>query len=218
MTTALQLPVLARPGTSESRRRFRKQVLPIGTVPYSGRTLRFDLPVLRQLATNFARRAMNQVPFVVADDQNRHTAAPEAFRGEVVALTVQPDGLEATLELTAAGAELVASNPALGVSARIAQDHPFGLVLEHVCGTLRPRAEGMRPWEPIDLSASIEQQLIDLTEASWTEIVDELREERAVEEAARRWVSTGDARRPIDLSNQPRNEAQRLAALMEAYS
>lgn len=164
--TAIQLPYRRKDAQRVGARLFKKQVLKIGQIDYQGRTLDFTRDYLEELARNFTGKAYDQVPFVLADGENRHTMDPERFRGEVKGVEVTDDGLHALIELTDEGARVVEQNPRLAVSARIVEDHPKGRALQHVLGTLDPRATGMKPWEAIELSSG-SPPVIDLTAATF---------------------------------------------------
>lgn len=149
MKTALLTPFVEGEAEKAGAKRFRKQLLPVGSLEYEGETLDFSKPKLEELARNF-KDSGEQVPFVLADGENRHTSDPERFRGEVVDLSVEDDGLYAVVEASEKGAELIADNPKLGISARIVRDGKD--LIEHVCGTLVPRVKGMKPWKAVALS------------------------------------------------------------------
>lgn len=179
MPTALQTPIRRNDkATKVGPKRYRKQLVPTGTVEKGGRKLNFtvkgeakgpDSIDLAEVAKNFTAGAMDQVPFLLANEKNEHHADPEKMRGEVTALEVQPDGLYGIVELSDDGAELVSKNPKLGVSVRIGQDRPQGNVLEHVLGTLDPVAQGMKPWEAIDLARPASGvTFVDLSEGEYT--------------------------------------------------
>lgn len=169
MTTSLLTPFDFSNATKVGRSRFRKQILPMRTINYKGNDITFDRPFLQELVRSFKARAYDQVPFVLADGENRHNESPENFRGYIADLVLTSDGLDAVLDLSKAGAKLVQENPTLGVSARILQDPPrsdgrrFGKVLRHVLATMDPRVTGMRPWQAVDLSDNEKFEVVDLT-------------------------------------------------------
>lgn len=172
MTEAVQLPFRTGQATKVGRRRFRKQILPVGSIDYNGRKIDFTREYLADLADNFDAKAYDQVPFLLADPEtNAHTADPDRFRGEVTGLELAQDGLYAHIELSKPGAELVKDNPRLGVSARIVTDPPrtdgqhFTRAVQHVLGTMDPRVTGMKAWEPLDLSN--EPDVVNLTAATY---------------------------------------------------
>lgn len=160
MTIAIQTPFRDKKSVelSGGLRLFRKQVLPKRSINYKGRTITFDDQYLADLAQSFDDRAFDQVPFQLAGDDNSHTLDPERTRGEVKAFEVTADGLDAIVQLSESGAEVVRANPKLGVSARIveglerADGKSFGRAIQHVLGTLDPRVNNLKPWEAIALS------------------------------------------------------------------
>lgn len=177
MPVALQMPLEVGEAKPVGGRLFRKQVLSVGTIPYKGRTLRFDRPYLEQIVRNFNAGAFDQVPLVLANGKNEHNEDPDRFRGEVKALELTDDGVDALVELTDDGAELVRKNPRLGVSARLVPEFQrsdgrrFENVMRHVCATLDPKLNGMRPWESVSLSVrwgpQDGDQVIDLSTSSY---------------------------------------------------
>jgi hypothetical protein len=174
MSAALQMPYRERPAKEVGPRIFRKQILRTGRVPYEGKELVFDLAYLEHAVAAFKAGAYDQVPFVLADWANRHSSDPERFRGEVKALELVGDGIDALIELTEDGAEVVRKNPRLGVSARLVsdptEDGRFPVAIEHVCGTLNPRVNGLRPWETDSvrsLTQSSQYEVIDLSSARY---------------------------------------------------
>lgn len=172
MPTAYVLPWDHDAAVELSRRTYRKQVLPKGTIDYKGRRITFDDAYLAELANAFVDRAFDQVPFVLADAGNAHTMDPERFRGEVRALEHGADGLYAIVEFaTDEAAAAVLANPSLGVSARIVEDYDradgktYPRAIQHVLGTLDPRVTGMKPWEAVNLARNV-SDVVDLTSAT----------------------------------------------------
>ncbi len=155
---------------------WRKRVLPVGTIDYKGRSINFDRSYLTTLADSFNRRAYDQVPFQIADHANTHTNDPERTRGWVTGMSVNDDGLWVEVETTDAGNQLLASNPRLGVSARIVEDYlradgqHFPVALQHVLGTLDPRITELGPWQSVEMSnggGSEPDMIIDLSGGVW---------------------------------------------------
>lgn len=150
------------------RNLFRKQLLPIATIDYKGRTIDFTRDYLAGLVKAFNDRAYDQVAFQLADAQNTHTEDPERFRGEIAALELTDTGLDVIVAATDDGAKVLRDNPRLGVSAKIVEDYGradgkfFSRALKHVLGTLDPRMTGMAPWEAVD-AANDEGEVVDLT-------------------------------------------------------
>jgi hypothetical protein len=175
--TALQMPVRSEAASPVGRKLYRKQILKQGTITYKGRTLDFDRPYLEKLVKHFRAGAYEQVPFVLADGKNLHNEDPERFRGEVKGLELTPDGVDAIVELSDKGVELLEENPRLGVSARIVETAgppgeglpPVAPAVRHLCGTLDGRITGLTGWEAMsDLSNSYAPgQIVDLTTAEY---------------------------------------------------
>lgn len=174
MTFALLAPVTDLAATSLGRRLWRKQVLKKGTIDYQGRKLVFDDAYLADLAASHRDGAYDQVAFVMAGADNAHTLDPERFRGQIRALEVTPDGLDAILELSEDGSKVVEANPELGVSCRIVEalthsdGRSFKRAVQHVLGTLDPRVTGMSPWQPVNLAGE-PIPVVDLTAVPYTE-------------------------------------------------
>lgn len=174
MPTSLQTPIRRDDEAKQvGPKRYRKQILPIGKVPYDGKELDFSKAYLEKTAAAFNQGAYDQVPFQLADPENRHNADPEKFRGELTALELADDGLYGVLDLSDEGAKLIEANPKLGVSARIVQDHAKGPAIQHVLGTLDPVCTGMKAWEKLDLAKPTDgETLIDLSEADFEKASD----------------------------------------------
>ena len=153
---------------------WRKKVLPVGEVAYKGRILKFTPEYLSALAEAFTDGAYDQVPFQIADAQNTHTNHPEQFRGEVIGMDVETDGLYVTAHTTPRGSALLAENPRLGVSARIVEGYDrsdgkhYPVAVQHVLGTLDPRIPGLGAWEAVQLSNDEQSEyVIDMSTASF---------------------------------------------------
>ena len=175
---------------------FWKRVLPEGeAIDYrhpdgTRQRLDFTEQMNTGLVEAFRAQAMDQTPFVLADEDNRHTMDPERFRGEATDLrrhtelppdvaqavadedgTVAP-GLWARIEFASKkAARAVLRNPKLGVSARIRPgdgDKPTRII--HVLGTLDPKVRRLGAWKPaLDFSEYAPFQLIDLTDRHYAE-------------------------------------------------
>jgi hypothetical protein len=178
--TVLLSPVNERRPIDLGQTLFRKQILPLGKIMYKGRELVFDKPYLQELASTFKEAPLDQVPFQLADEDNRHTMDPTRYGGEIKGLEVTKSGLDMLVELTPDTAELIRKNNKLGVSARIheifhreADGRTFGKTLEHVLGTLHPRVTGMGAWQEVSLSEDIEDDdIIDATQEEVTTLSD----------------------------------------------
>lgn len=153
-----------------------KKLLPVGTVEYRGRMLRFDRPYLEGIVQAFGSGAYDQVPFQLADAGNSHTNDPERTRGWVTGMQLRDDGLYVMVETTEAGNQVLSANPRLGVSARIVEDYArsdgkyYPAAVQHVLGTLDPRIPELGPWQRTDLSNSYgfePDMVIDLSSSDW---------------------------------------------------
>lgn len=151
---------------------WRKQILPLGSINYQGRQIRFDTEYHKQLVRNFRAGAYPQVPFQLADKDNAHTNDPERTRGELVDLRAEESGLYGYFKV--AKPELLLNNQNLGVSCRIVENYAresdgkyFGHSLQHVLGTLDPRVTGMKPWESVELASGPATETVDLAGSVW---------------------------------------------------
>jgi hypothetical protein len=148
---------------------WKKKLLPLGQVEYKGRTLTFDRDYLDGLASAFNGGAYSQVPFQLADGDNRHTNDPERYRGEVISMDADDTGLYITVQTTEAGNQLLRTNPKLGISARIIEDYArsdgkfYPAAVQHVLGTLDPRIPALGDWEAVDFSAGDPDFVLDLS-------------------------------------------------------
>jgi hypothetical protein len=168
---ALQLPFSREDASQVGRKVFRKQVLPLGKIEHKDGTLDVTPEYVADLAKSFNGGAFDQVAFLLADGDNKHHMDPEKYRGEVKGLEATDKGLEALVELTDEGAKVVHDNPGLGVSARIVKGAKDGKdAIQHVLGTLDPRAKGMGPWEQVNLCDD-DTEVTDLTDATFAEAV-----------------------------------------------
>lgn len=135
-----------------------KRLLPVGKISYKGRELVFSRDYLAGLAKSFQDKAYDQVPFQLAGDENKHTNDVERFGGEVAAMEVRPDGLWVGVKPTERGAQVLADNPRLGVSARIVEAYDradgryFPKAIQHVLATLDPRIPGLGSWAAVETS------------------------------------------------------------------
>lgn len=148
----LQGPTVVSELSKVGKRRWRKQILPLGSIDYAGRKLEFTREYFEDIVKSFRDSAYDTVPFVLADESNRHTMAPERAHGEVVGLSVEDDGLYADVEMNETAQRLVSDIPKLGVSVRVLENlkRPdgkfFKAALQHVLATFDPKVNGMKPW------------------------------------------------------------------------
>lgn len=156
---------------------YRKQVLKFGTILYTDKTgkrrkMTFDREYGNKLVAAFKAGAYPQVPFQLADADNRHTNAPDRTGGEVVGVELSSDGsgVDAYLRTWGTGTQVIEQNPNLGVSARLFENitmtdgRTFPVAMQHVLGTVDPQVRGMRPWEKVDS--------VDLASTQVTEALD----------------------------------------------
>lgn len=217
MSKALHLPFSEGKAQQVGKRLFRKQLLPLSTVEHEGEKLDFNQEYLSKLVANFAAGKIDQVPYVLVDDDNKHVDDPEKYRGEVKSMDLAGDGLYITLELSEDGAKLVDDNPKLGISARIDRTDPDAPFIEHVAGTLNPVIKGMKPWEKIALSdAAKSAGVIDLSGESFSDPVSGLSEaEKAAFQALAKkgGKEAADALKAADISDEEMERA--LAEILE---
>lgn len=164
---------------------FWKQVLPQSSINYttgSGKrsSITFDEKYLSTLVKAFNEKALDQVPFLLADADNRHTMDPERFRGKVSEMRLaepnEKPGLYAKIEFSSKeAARAVLDNPDLGVSCRIREGlntsdgRQYGAGVIHVLGTMDPQVVGMDSWKPIELSQRLGAKMLDLSNSEYTE-------------------------------------------------
>lgn len=155
--------------------RWRKQLLPLGTIVYKGRTIEFSKDYLQSMVDAFRDRAVNRVPFQLAGSDNKHTNAVLARGGTIVGVELMPDGLDIILESPdERTVDMLNKYPDTGVSARIYENYTrehdgkhWTAVLQHVLATNDEHITGLRPWaklEPVALSSGGDDvETIDLT-------------------------------------------------------
>jgi hypothetical protein len=174
MTEVFLTPTDGADAVELSSTLFRKKILPKGTIDYKGRKITFDDAYLADLAASYKDGAYDQVAVQMADKDNAHTLDPDRFRGEVKGVEAAVDGLYATMELSAAGADAVRANPKLGVSARIVEQYDradgksYPRAMQHVLMTLDPRLTGLGAWEEVALSGyDASSVVLDLTTSTY---------------------------------------------------
>lgn len=174
MATLVLTPFTDAEAVELGNRLWRRQILPVGDINYKGRVLKFTKDYLAKLARSFKDGAYPQVPFQLADTENRHTNDPERYRGEIKDMEVRDDGLWVTTEVSERGDALLRENPKLGVSARIVEDYDradgkfFPAAVQHVLGTLDPRISWMGgKWEAIEAASPEPAAVLDLSNESF---------------------------------------------------
>ena len=202
-----------------SKRVYRKQILPLGSINYKGQKITFDKAFLTDLATSFKKGAYDQVPLQFATNDNQHNMDPEKYRGEITALELTATGLDAVIHTTAAGAKAIADNPKMGVSARIVQGlekadgRKYGRAIQHVLATLDPRVTRMGPWEAISLSETDVTEVVDLTAETYKKGPQMATKAKAKGTPKVVSVKTTDGTTDIDLSALSDEEFQALLDL-----
>lgn len=153
-----------------SRKLFRKKMLPVSEIDYNGRKIEFSKDYLQSMVDAFNGGAFDNVPLQLADSKNTHTNDPERYRGDVVAMDLNDDGLYITVAATDKGAEILSENPKLGISARIVNEYQrsdgkfYAAAVQHALATHDPRIPGLGSWENVDsFSNNGESDMIDLT-------------------------------------------------------
>lgn len=184
MTTEVRTPFSVSAVELSGAGLFRKQILKFETINYidprtgKRQTLTFDPQYGQKLIEAFRAGAYPQVPFQLADGDNRHNNDPRNTSGEVVAVELSRDGsgVDGILRLWGPGAEVVKNNPKLGVSARLLENttmtdgRTWPVAMQHVLGTVDPQMRDMRPWEKvnsIDLSNGTVSKILDLSIATY---------------------------------------------------
>jgi hypothetical protein len=183
MTTEVRTPFSVSAVELSNGGLFRKQILKFGTINYTDRKgntrkITFDTAYGRNLIKAFKKRAYAQVPFQLADADNRHTNDPTRTGGEVVGVDLSADGsgVDGILRTWGEGTRVVEQNPKLGVSSRMFENitmsdgRTFPVALQHVLGTVDPQQKDQHPWEKIDsveLSAGSIAESVDLSTATY---------------------------------------------------
>lgn len=170
MTTTILTP-LDFSGTQQLERRlYRKKVLPIDSIDYNGRKIDFTRDYLQSIVNSFNDGAFDNVPLQFADANNGHTNDPERYRGDVVAMALEADGLYVTVSATPEGAKVLNDNSKLGVSARIVNSYAradgkhYPAAVQHVLATHDPRIPGLGPWSSVESFSNEDgSDTIDLT-------------------------------------------------------
>lgn len=171
MTTIVS-PLLADEAIKLSKGKglYRKQILPRGKFNYEGQIIDFD-QIAKDAKEAFDNGAVDQVSFVLANDNNAHNWNPLNYRGDVKDIELAEDGVYAVIDFSHAPdmQKFVTENPKFGVSATIERNlkrgdgKEFRHAFSQVLGTLNPKVTGMKPWEALALSKSGEE-VVDLTD------------------------------------------------------
>ena len=166
MTDILLGPILIEGSTSKVTDKktgkvyYKKQILPEGKFTYKtpeGKDLELDLTAdkIKSYVQAFKDKAYDEVPFQFG----AHSNDPTIRKGTLADVEQVPGkGVWGYFELEKDAAEYVEKYPNFGVSPRLVVDlkrmdgKKFAGAIQHVAGTVVPRASGMSPWEKIELS------------------------------------------------------------------
>lgn len=166
MTDILLGPVLTDGVTSKVTDKatgkiyYKKQILPEGKYTYKtsdGKDLELDLTAdkIKSYIQAFKDKAYDEVPFQFG----AHSNDPTIRKGTLANVEHVPGkGAWGYFELDEQAAQYVEKYPNFGVSPRLVLNlkrmdgKEFPGAIQHVAGTVVPRASGMSPWEKIELS------------------------------------------------------------------
>lgn len=157
----------------------RKQILPEGKYNYKGTDLDLTADVLKTYVQAFHDKAFDEVPFQFGGAESEHNNDPLRRGGTLAHMEHVPGkGVMGYFDFSKdpQSAEYVEKYPQFGVSPRIelgierADGKKFVGAIQHVCGTLVPRINGMGAWEKVELSAdaNTSDEVIDLS----AEVID----------------------------------------------
>jgi hypothetical protein len=164
---------------STGRVLYKKQILPEGTYDYKGTKLDLTADQLKGYVDSFKAGAFDEVPFQFGGSESEHNNDPKRRGGTLAHMEHTPgQGVYGYFDFSKdpETVKYVEKYPRFGVSPRIelgierADGKKFAGAIQHVCGTLVPRINGMAPWEKVELSASANttDEVVDLS----TEVID----------------------------------------------
>jgi len=169
MTDATEIllgPVLTEGATTKVKDKktgqvyYKKQILPEGKFTYKtgdGKDIELDLTAAQHklYIDSFKQKAYDEVPFQFG----AHTNDPTIRKGTMADVEYVPGkGSWGYFQLDEEAAKYVERYPNFGVSPRLVvglkrmDGKTFPAAIQHVAGTVVPRASGMSPWEKIELS------------------------------------------------------------------
>jgi hypothetical protein len=152
---------------------FRKKLLPVGSIQYQDRQLNFTREYLAGLLRAWQDRAYDSIPVQFADASNAHTLDPERTRGQIVDMTLEPDGLWVTAQLSQRGQRVLSEHPYIGVSARIVEQYQrsdgrfYPAAVQHILATTDPRIPGLGAWQAVEMG-NTPSVTIDLSNLSFS--------------------------------------------------
>lgn len=184
-----------------SGRVFRKQILSYGKFAHPnipGEKLEIDRGMGEKLVENFRNGVCDIVQVPIVDGENKHVEDPERNIGEVIDLTVEDDGVYASIDARKRADEL--GKTLLGASAMMHLDYTdtrtgdhVGPTLLHTAITNRPYITNLKGFEeviaasadtlgeeaPVILTELTEdEEMGDLTKE---ELIDQLREKHGID-------------------------------------
>jgi hypothetical protein len=139
---------------------YKKQILPEGKFKYrtkDGSEVELDLTAdqHKTFVQSFKDKAYDEVPFQFG----AHSNDPTIRKGTMANVEYVPSkGTWGYFKLEQDAAQYVEKYPNFGVSPRLVLDlnrmdgKKFAGAIQHVAGTVVPRASGMSPWEKVELS------------------------------------------------------------------
>lgn len=148
---------------STGRVLYKKQILPEGTFEYNGKKLDLGAEQLKSYVQSFRDGAFDEVPFQFGGSESEHNNDPKNRGGTLAHVEHVPGkGVMGYFDFSMEpkSVEYVEKYPRFGVSPRIelgikrADGKTFSGAIQHVCGTLVPRINGMGAWEKVELSAA----------------------------------------------------------------
>lgn len=152
---------------------YRKQILPEGKYNYKGTELDLTAPQLQTFVKSFKDGAFDEVPFQFGGTESEHNNDPLRRGGTLAGMEHVPGkGLIGYFDFSTSpeAQQYVEKYPRFGVSPRIelgierADGKTFAGAIQHVCGTVVPRVNGMGAWDKVELSeAEDAKETIDLS-------------------------------------------------------
>lgn len=155
---------------------YRKQILPEGQYKYktaAGEDVDLDLSAaqLNTFVDSFKKGAYDEVPFQIGHGDDKDLKSRKGTLAQVE--YVKGKGIDGYFALEDDAAQYVEKYPKFGVSPRIVlginrmDGKKFIGAIQHVAGTVVPRATGMSPWSKVELSeegdTNAETPVLDLS-------------------------------------------------------
>lgn len=139
---------------------WRKQILPLGSIPWRGRELSFTLAYLGDMAAAFTAGALEVVPLMLGDRDTEFTytglySDPSRVGGWVCSLAVVADGMDAVFDVNAETDAMLETAPSRDTAVQIIEGYrtsdgrEFPVVLGSVYTTTAPALIGLGPWQRV---------------------------------------------------------------------